>query len=229
MRLSAALIILLMSFTVLVAACTPEDDASPSERLPPEEAVEETQTSITYQCTPETEDELTFTAHFAEQEAQLALPERFHAATPTLPQVTAASGARYAGDQVVFWSNGPEALLEIDGVSFYPCVAEATDHDVSLDFRAIGQEPGWLLELAEGAPIRFAYNYAQDEAVVPYVEATTNADGHTVYHSTTPAHDLRITIADERCQDIMSGEEFPATVTVEHHGETYHGCGRPMD
>jgi len=160
----------------------------------------------------------------------LRLPERFEAPTTTLPQVTAASGARYEAEQVLFWQKGPEALLEIDGDSF-SCMVEEENGEAerTLDFRAIGQEPGWLVELVHGAPIRFAYNYAQDEAVVPYVEATTDADGHTVYHSTTPAHDLRLTIADEPCQDIMSGEDFPATVTVVHNGETYRGCGRSVD
>jgi len=41
-----------------------------------------------------------------------ALPERLD----TLGHVEAASGARYAGESVVFWSKGEEASLEVGGL-----------------------------------------------------------------------------------------------------------------
>jgi uncharacterized lipoprotein YbaY/uncharacterized membrane protein len=96
-----------------------------------------------------------------------------------------------------------------------------------VDFRAVGQEPGWHLEIREGERIRFVYAYGEQEAVTPAPEPTRSGD-RTVYRAETEAHDLTVTIVDEPCVDTMSGEAFEASVTVELDGETYRGCGRSL-
>jgi uncharacterized membrane protein len=99
-----------------------------------------------------------------------------------------------------------------------------------ITFRAIGQEPGWVLEIIEGRTISLLTNHGEDELVVPAPRAMTSADGRVVtYHAVTEAHDVRILIRAEPCSDAMSGERFSTTVEVLVDGVTYHGCGRMMD
>ena len=43
----------------------------------------------------------------------------------TLPRVVSGSGARYSDDTTVFWNQGDEALVEVDGETLYQgCVAQ---------------------------------------------------------------------------------------------------------
>ncbi|HEY6362032.1 MAG TPA: MliC family protein [Vicinamibacterales bacterium] len=75
----------------------------------------------------------------------------------TLPHVVAASGARYSDGVSTFWNKGNEAMLELDGRSRSCRIVrdpwqEARDRGV--DFRAVGQEPGWHLEIDDGESIR---------------------------------------------------------------------------
>jgi len=46
-----------------------------------------------------------------------------------LPQVKAASGAKYTDGAVTFWSKGEEALLELDGMLYRSCRTNPA-HDV---------------------------------------------------------------------------------------------------
>lgn len=196
--------------------------------------------TFVFECAAPSEGEaFSFTARTGPGELAVWLPGRFAEEGTqerylVLGQVRAASGARYEGDGVVVWTRGAdEALLEVGGQTFTRCTSnpqraaweEARRHGV--DFRAVGQEPGWHLEIREGERIRFVYAYGEREAVVPAPEPI-QADGRTVYRAQTEAHDLTATITDEPCTDAMSGERFPATVTVTLDGQTYRGCGRPL-
>lgn len=54
-------------------------------------------------------------------EVELVLPEQ----EVSLPQVEAASGAKYSDGTVTFWEKGGEALVEVDGeVVLQSCVSE---------------------------------------------------------------------------------------------------------
>jgi putative lipoprotein len=96
-----------------------------------------------------------------------------------------------------------------------------------IEFRALGQEPGWFLEIDEGRSMHLVYDYMEREATTsaPTVamEGTT-----TVYRGSTGAQSLTVTVDDRECQDIMSGFEFPNTVTVDIDGRILHGCGRRL-
>jgi uncharacterized membrane protein len=93
-----------------------------------------------------------------------------------------------------------------------------------VDFRAVGQEPGWLLEIFEGERIRFAYDYGQHEVEAPAPEPAVDEQARrTIYDAANEDHDLTIIITMEPCQDVMSGESFD-----EFDGTTYSGCGREL-
>lgn len=94
------------------------------------------------------------------------------------------------------------------------------------DFRAVGQEPFWRLELQKGKELSFTYDLGKRKAVTR-ARAPENvlANGTSVYHAVTKANDLRVVIAPNRCTDVMSGKPFEVTVTVTLNGRTFNGCG----
>ncbi len=71
-------------------------------------------------------------------------------------------------------------------------------------FRAIGQEPGWLLEIKNGEEILIVTNYGQDKVAYPYVEPREDkAARRTVFQVDA---DTRVLIEGRPCSDTMSGE-----------------------
>ena len=113
------------------------------------------------------------------------------------------------------------ALAPWDGV-FFELTRET-------DFRAVGQEPGWLLEIRNGREIRLITDYGADTAVTPVPPAgTDSATGARTYHAVTGAHDLQVLIQPAACTDAMSGEPYETTVTVTLDGRANHGCGGPL-
>lgn len=93
-------------------------------------------------------------------------------------------------------------------------------------FRAIGQEPGWLLEITNGEEILLVTDYGQDRKSLPYVEPQEDkAARKTVF----PVDDrTSVLIEGKLCTDSMSGESFEVTVTVTLGEKTLQGCGRAI-
>jgi len=113
------------------------------------------------------------------------------------------------------------ALAPWDGVFF----ELARDRD----FRALGQEPGWQLEIHKGSEMRFTYDYGKGELVTPAARAhVDSSSGTRTYRSVTEANDLEVVIVPVRCADSMSGKQFAATVSVTLNGRAFHGCGEPL-
>lgn len=93
-------------------------------------------------------------------------------------------------------------------------------------FRAIGQEPGWLLEITNGEEILVVTNYGQAKESYAYVEPQEDkAARKTVFQIDA---DTRVLIEGKPCTDSMSGESFEVTVTVTLGTETLKGCGRAL-
>ncbi|GAN00435.1 hypothetical protein U91I_04101 [alpha proteobacterium U9-1i] len=95
-----------------------------------------------------------------------------------------------------------------------------------VDFRAVGQEPGWLLDIYTQDRIVLAWNYAQSRAAFPLTPPQSPQEGATRYETQADGHTLVITTRRAPCQDVMSGENFPATVEIVIDGTTLQGCGR---
>jgi hypothetical protein len=113
------------------------------------------------------------------------------------------------------------ALAPWDGVFF-----ELTRDS---DFRAVGQEPGWLLEIRHPQEMRLITDYGADTAVAPAPPAVTDsASGARTYHAAAGPRDLQVLIQPTACTDAMSGESYETTVTVTLDGRAYHGCGGPL-
>jgi putative lipoprotein len=96
-----------------------------------------------------------------------------------------------------------------------------------IEFRAIGQEPGWLLEIDEGVSMRLLYDYGERTAIVNAPTLTVE-DGRRAYAGLSGTNSVNVVIEDRPCSDIMSGDPFPATVTVTINDRTLNGCGREL-
>jgi len=196
-----------------------------SEGMPPLP----TDRDVVYVCdTPEGQS-FAFIVRPGPDEVGITLPRRFGGRQLVLPRVRAASGAKFEEGDVLLWMHGSRVRLDVDGRT---CTCserppeEIVPNDDALSFRAIGQEPGWMLKLASGKWMYFNYDYGEREVFTP-LPAPEVDDGRTVYHADTEAHDLLVVIEDGPCTDVMSGETFESTVTVTLDGKTYSGCGEP--
>jgi uncharacterized membrane protein len=94
-----------------------------------------------------------------------------------------------------------------------------------VSFRAIGQEPGWLLEIATGTEILLVLDYGQSRTSYAYVEPE---DSPELRQTRYRIGGLVILIEEKHCQDTMSGEEFAATVTISINDRRLSGCGRAL-
>lgn len=160
--------------------------------------------------------------------ALLYLPDR----RVTVQQQPAASGVLYLGDGLMFWSKGDAAQLRIEGRPQMACVhspaRQPRDQQgrYPVDFRATGNEPGWLLELSE-VEIRLLTDYGQTRTVMPLPSA--EIEGQTIrYRATSRATDLVIHVEPKACQDTMSDEAFDWALEVLLNDQVLHGCGRPL-
>ena len=93
-------------------------------------------------------------------------------------------------------------------------------------FRAIGQEPAWLLEIKDGEEILVVTDYGQNKKSYPYVEPQQDkAARKTVFQIDA---DTSVLIEGKPCSDTMSGEKFQTTVTLKTAAKTLKGCGRAL-
>lgn len=98
-----------------------------------------------------------------------------------------------------------------------------------VDFRALGNEPGWHLEITASEKIVFVGDYGN--TTYAFVTPTPSVDQQArtkTYKVQDAQHDLSILIEGRPCQDTMSGEPLETTVTVILDGKKYRGCGKAL-
>ena len=93
-------------------------------------------------------------------------------------------------------------------------------------FRAIGQEPGWLLEIKNGEEILIVTDYGQNRVAHPYVEPQEDKAARKTLFQVDA--DTSVLIEGKPCSDTMSGEKFQTTVTLTTGSQTLKGCGRAL-
>lgn len=194
----------------LLAGCAAGGEDKVPSRL--EAASEQRAAPTVYQCG----DRLAL-ARFEGRDVLLQLPP---APPRRLSTTLSASGARYAGGGVVFWTKRDEAILEVAGEARRQCRRQ------DAPIRAAGQEPGWLLEIVPGGRMAFTGDYGEIRvsAPTPTPEMPPGGD-RTVYRAGMEAGDLTAVFEERPCRDAMSGRPYPSTVTVTLGGREYGGCG----
>jgi putative lipoprotein len=151
----------------------------------------------------------------------------------TLPQVPAESGTRYSSGAATLWVRGSEALLETGGSTLAGCRSDVESEPWRaararrVTFRAIGQEPGWHLELTERAGAVFVSDYGQTSwsgrAERPEVDPSRSTIRWLV---TAGGANLEVVATDTPCFDVMSGQPYEASVRILFEAREYDGCGR---
>ncbi|MDA0335458.1 MAG: MliC family protein [bacterium] len=217
---------------LLLVACTPQRQA-PILAQPPMLPQPVGQTFV-YECAVG-DSSFIFSMKTGPGEIALWLPWRFQRPHLVLGQVRAASGARYEGGGVTVWTKGEEALVEVEGETFRGCRHNRRlsiwEHAKlsGVDFRAVGNEPGWNLEIRRQDRLTFVYDYGDQRLVTPCPDPATDAAARrSIYHAATEAHELTVTLEYGPCVDTMSDEIFETKVTVDLDGTTFRGCGRAL-
>jgi putative lipoprotein len=153
--------------------------------------------------------------------------------TQRLAQVPSESGARHEGDGVAFWSQGEGARLTVSGAS-RPCRADRRAsiwEDAKLrgvDFRAVGNEPGWHLEIGPEA-ILLVTDYGAETLRFPRPQPESDAESRrTLYACAAEGRELRVQLEGRPCRDTMSDEAFETSVEVQLAGRRLKGCGRAL-
>lgn len=178
-----------------------------------------------YECA----DTLQFTAHVTSDSTWLFLPDTTLKVNP----VSSGSGAKFEGSKYIYWSKGDEALLQYPHGGLMTCSTIPWEKSWQaarirgVDFRAVGQEPGWHLEIIEGKQIKYVGNYGEDTLAVPAVDPHKEQE-RTFYTVGTEGHELEVEVIEKPCTDSMNGSEHPYTVSVTVDGNTYNGCGRNL-
>lgn len=109
-----------------------------------------------------------------------------------------------------------DSVVEVKGVNYWPFEGFGCDYQWdAFMVRAMGNEPFWMATLAEdGLSIR---RPMQEEVVIP-----VGKDG-LAWESEDDS--IRLELADELCQDSMSGTWHAFGVVLDVDGLTLTGCG----
>lgn len=144
----------------------------------------------------------------------------------------AASGARYVADEVEFWTRGQDqARLTLADDQALDCVPRDrvspwTQAMIdSVDFRAVGNEPGWHLEVRHGdADLHLVLDYGSSELEFPgTLEILPDQAG---YRAESPGNLAEVTLEQADCTDTMVGWTFPITVHLQINDRSMSACGR---
>lgn len=150
-----------------------------------------------------------------------------------LPQAVVASGARYQDGEISFWNRGDQALVETPRGQLQCSQAEqraalTRAERPGVMFFGRGNEPGWTVALAHDTPtLTLQLNYGEESIQRPYMVSVMDNDaGRVVIENGDVEPFFRVRIEAGACFDNMSGEPFPARVTLSYGGEQYSGCGQ---
>ena len=148
----------------------------------------------------------------------------------------------FAGEDVLYQPDNPPdlapgqtAIITINGQKLKNCKnnARAAVWQAAklrgVSYRAIGQEPAWLLEIYTGKEFILVTNYGNNKVSFPWAEPEVNQrQMSTRYRSTGSSGNIEITVTRGTCSDSMSGEEFASKVDVTWADKILRGCGRAL-
>lgn len=142
-----------------------------------------------------------------------------------------ANGTLWANGDITFWTKGTEGVFDRDGEAAQ--CRELPDPlklatQSGIDLRAVGQEPGWFVEIDEDRFIHLVYDYAERELTTRAPSKTLEPPDRIVYSGAAGARTVRVIVDRKPCADVMSGEPYPLTVAVTIDDRELEGCGRPV-
>ncbi|MDX1494048.1 MAG: hypothetical protein R3253_08325 [Longimicrobiales bacterium] len=191
----------------------PARDSQPPPAVP---------SSWAYTCS----EGLRFIVHFREDEAQIDLPSR----SLRLPSARRGQAPAYTDGAGSLSVVGSSATLQVGNEHHGGCAGEKADSPedaarrLGFDFRGIGQEPGWLVDVDLDREIRWVGSYGEVRFATGRPE-TREDGGAVVWQARTSDHAIRVRVRPEPCNDSMSGRPYPLTVRVTVDGSDFSGCG----
>ncbi|MBB3232408.1 COG3650 family protein [Halomonas stenophila] len=203
-----------------------EGDAAPKAPLLPSSLFPgEADRLVGWRCTP-AQDLVTAVG---EEEMRLWSA---HGAARLEPAVVA-SGSRYQQGELSVWLKGGEALVEsqrgrLDCEQDIAMDTLTRDGHPGVMFHGRGNEPGWRIQLANDVPeIDMSLDYGNRQVTLPYrVTTLDNGAGRVILASGQAARPFTLRIEAKACFDDMSGQPWPARVTLTLSDEVYRGCGQ---
>ncbi len=151
-----------------------------------------------------------------------------------LSQVRSASGTKYQEGDILFWSKGEEAILDVGARSYRECrlnPARVPWEDArrrGIDFRAAGNEPGWHVEVREGDRLLFIGDYGATRKMFDQPVSAHGAQRST-WSASLDGDLIEITAEWVECQDTMSGARYPMSVELRLNETHYRGCGMQLE
>ena len=94
-------------------------------------------------------------------------------------------------------------------------------------FRAIGNEPGWILEISSDKEVLFLTNLGQDKTHFEVIDKFSEYDS-TEYKMRSKQNFLLVRIEKRRCQDTMVDRVYESTVYINFDGVYMKGCGKAL-
>lgn len=148
-----------------------------------------------------------------------------------LPHMPAASGTKFGTDDGYrLWFKGQEAMFRTPDFDWRACSGELVDTPWraaavrGARFRAVGNEPAWLLEIHPEFGGVIVLGYGETILHPTPDDAVTFPEPITV-----GGRRFDFTILHDGCRDVMSGKYMPLTVVMTVDGMTYRGCGRSFN
>ena len=201
-----------------IEACSVEQSAAAPLPLAADEAA-----TYVFVC----DEQTVYTVRTTGAEAWVFHPQ----ATLLLSALPARTGAKYSDGAFELWIDGQQAQFGESGSELQRCrndrrraVWEKAKLD-GADFRAVGNEPGWNLEIQAGSRIVLVADYGASRVELPLPQPTVDRDAGTTRWD---AGDLIVEVIGRPCRDSMSGESFESTVVVSWGEQTLRGCGRAL-
>ena len=172
-------------------------------------------------------DNLAYTVRATEAEAWLFRPE----GTRRLSAAPARQGTRYSDNVFELRIENELAQLGESGGPLLSCrndprraVWERAKLD-GADFRAVGNEPGWNLEILAGTRMRLIADYGASRVELPLPEPSVDREAR---RTRWDAGEIVLEVIGRPCRDSMSGESFESEASVHWQGRTLRGCGRAL-
>ena len=151
--------------------------------------------------------------------------------TLRLPAVAGSAGGAYSDGGFELRIGGEQARWLAPGGNEQDCrndrrraIWEKAKLD-GVDFRAIGNEPPWVLEIRGMSRIILETGYGGTRIEWPLPPHTEDRATRTARWN---AGALRLEVVARPCRDSMSGEAFESEVIVTWQGRTLRGCGRAL-
>ena len=96
-----------------------------------------------------------------------------------------------------------------------------------VEFRGVGNEPGWHVEINQDQRINFVNDYGSFELKVPIDDVWVGPEGEDkIYYVENHLIQFQVIIMKKSYQDTMSGEHLPYQVRVLFPNASYTGGGR---